>query len=61
MQDYLDVYKKITTLAKNFEDEESFVCHIPRIRSQQWHQQEDILPGECLKGLWTGGSSLLYG
>ena len=31
MQEYLDVYKKITTLAKNFEDEESFICHIPWI------------------------------
>ena len=28
MQDYLDVYKKITTLAQNFEDEKSFICHI---------------------------------
>ena len=34
LQDYLDVYKKITTLAKNFEDEKSFICHIPRIWPQ---------------------------
>ena len=31
MQDYLEVYKKMTTLAKNLEYEESFICYLPRI------------------------------
>ena len=31
MPEYLDVYKKNTILAKNLEDEKSFICHIPRI------------------------------
>lgn len=31
MRDYLDVYKKMITLAQNFEDEKSFICYLPRV------------------------------